>query len=503
MDPERELRGAGESEAGARWPLVAFLTLALALRLPGHLNSGLWFDEIWLLVESVRVPFTELFTSFESDNNHPLYGVLAWLSVHAFGEHAWSLRLPAVLFGVASIGMMWKLSRLVTGRAEATLATALLTVSYHHVWFSQNARGYTMLLFFTLAATYFLMRTYERGLRRDWVLYAVSLALATYTHASAVLLALSHAVVSLIVIARRRPGVDESPERRLAPLMGLVAAGSLSLLLHAGMLGDMLTFFSRQTAAATARGLQTSEWTTLLWTMSAVVQSLGVPATVGWAMVASGGALVLLGTAVVLHRDWRVAALYLLPAIMTVATTIGLGRSLRPRFVFHLAGFGLLIVVASVFALCTWIARRIAPEGPVRIEAGLRTFAAAAMLGVSFLILPPAYLLPKQDFEGALEYVLGARQAGDIVVTTGLTVLPYGAYYETGFPSVRSADELDRLLAEHDAVYVLHTLPIFSRSAAPDLAARLTPAGEVARFRGSLGDGDVVVYRFDGADALP
>ena len=145
------------------WILAGVLLAALLLRLPGHLDSGLWFDEIWLLVESVRVPFATLFTAFESDNNHPLYSVLAWMSVETLGERAWSLRLPAVLFGAASIGMTWRFALLVTDRWEAALATALLALSYHHVWFSQNARGYTMLLFFTVAATHFLLRTFERG----------------------------------------------------------------------------------------------------------------------------------------------------------------------------------------------------------------------------------------------------------------------------------------------------------------------------------------------------
>ncbi|MEQ1856745.1 MAG: glycosyltransferase family 39 protein, partial [Longimicrobiales bacterium] len=272
--------------------LVAFLAIALVLRLPGHLNSGLWFDEIWMLVESVRVPFTSLFTTFESDNNHPLYSILTWPGVRLFGEHAWTLRLPAVLFGVASIGMMWTFARLVTDRAEAALATALLTVSYHHVWFSQNARGYTMLLFWTLAATYFLLKTYAGGARRDWVMYALCLALATYTHASAVFVAIGHAGVAFLSlvasrVAPTRGAESESREARWAPLLGVALAGVLSLGLHAGMLGDMLAFFTQDAAPAAAGTNEMnpntpSEWTTIWWTLSAVVNSLGVPAPLAW-----------------------------------------------------------------------------------------------------------------------------------------------------------------------------------------------------------------------------
>ena len=39
------------------WVLGAVLALALGFRLAGHLDSGLWFDEIWLLVDTIRQPF--------------------------------------------------------------------------------------------------------------------------------------------------------------------------------------------------------------------------------------------------------------------------------------------------------------------------------------------------------------------------------------------------------------------------------------------------------------
>ena len=57
-----------------------------------------------------------------------------------------------------------------------TLAAAgLLTVSYHHVWFSQNARAYTALLFFTLIATTLCLRMCRAPLvanRRTTLVYA-------------------------------------------------------------------------------------------------------------------------------------------------------------------------------------------------------------------------------------------------------------------------------------------------------------------------------------------
>jgi len=478
--------------------LVAFVAIALVLRLPGHLNSGLWFDEIWLLVETIRGPFRELLTTFPSDNHHPLYSVFAWLTVRAFGEHPWTLRLPAVLFGAASIGMLWRLALRVAPRDEATLATALLCVSYHHVWFSQNARGYTMLLFWTLAATHYLVRVYDGDGRRAWIGYGICLALATFTHASAVLVGVAHALIGVAVITSSWSARSESAERRWAPLLGVVLAGILSLALHAGMLGDMIHFFSTTNRGAGVVIGGESEWTSLWWTLSAVVESLGVPALLGYGTLALGSGIVLVGAAVWFRRDWRHALLFVLPVVVTVAAAIGSGRSLRPRFLFHFGGFGLLILVAGVFATSDWVSRHVVLGAPDRTTLWLKRFAAALMLLASLAILPRAYLLPKQDFEGALRYVQEARRDGELVTVAGLAALPYRDYYDADFPEVVSAAELDRLLEAYPAVYVLSTIPIFLESASFDLAARLVDSREVARFRGSLGGGDVVVYRFEG-----
>src|SRR6188768_3984008 len=129
--------------------VLALTIVALALRLV-NINGGLWYDEIVTLVEFARPPLAQIVTHFPDPNNHPLYSVLAHASVSVFGEHVWSLRLPAVVFGVLGVPMLYWLGTALTSRIEALAAAALLTVSYHDVWFSQNARGYTGLLFWTM-----------------------------------------------------------------------------------------------------------------------------------------------------------------------------------------------------------------------------------------------------------------------------------------------------------------------------------------------------------------
>ncbi len=82
-------------------------------------------------------------------------------------------------------------------RVEAWAATAVLATSYHHVWFSQNARGFTLMGFLTLLATYFLLRAGRTGARRDYAIYALACAAGIYTHLTMAFVVAGHVVVLL------------------------------------------------------------------------------------------------------------------------------------------------------------------------------------------------------------------------------------------------------------------------------------------------------------------
>lgn len=481
----------------SRVALVAAVA-ALALRLPGHLGSGLWFDEIRTLVEVGRAPLAAVVTDFASDNHHPLYSLCAWLSLHALGESAWALRLPAVLFGALSVGAFHLYAARVVRRGEALFATALLATSYHHVWFSQNARGYTMLLFFTLAATLAFDRLVEVGDRRAVAPYAGALALAIYTHLSAVFLVLGH----LAALAARRRAIADSTAAAAPwrlPLAAVALGCGLAGLLYAPMARDVYEFFAFPTGAAssataTGEAVARSVWSSPAWALGAAAASLGLGAA-GGVLLALAAALVVRGAIDFARRQlWRILA-WAVPGTALAVVLVALGRNLWPRFFFFLAGFGLLVFVRGLERL----GARLLPAG-----GRAATIAALALLVAWTALLPRAYALPKQDFEGARDFLERTRRPGEAVATTGVAMLPYSAYYETDYVEVESVAALDALAAASAGVYVVSTLPEYLNSRNPELAAAIATRGrEIARFRGGVGDGDVVVLRLGPAAGGP
>ncbi|HEX7481312.1 MAG TPA: glycosyltransferase family 39 protein [Polyangiales bacterium] len=476
-----------------RKTLLGLCAAALLLRLLGKLNSGLWYDEIWTLVDFGRLPFLKLVTSFGTDNNHPLYSLLSWLSLRTLGESAFALRLPALVFGVLSIGALYVYARRVTNESQALIATLLLTTSYHHVWFSQNARGYTLLLFFTIASTYFFEDLLDGRSRRSIFPYALTLALGTYSHLTGLFVAFAHLAVYAHVLAYAHERKARPAYARLWPLQGLVLAGVVSVLLHALLLRDMIAFFTKPGGS---HGHVTSAWSSPWWTIAEVARSLGFGLFPGLFVLGSALLVLVVGSVSYARQSVPRLLLFLLPGAFGVAAMLALGRNLWPRFFFFQAGFILLIVVRGLSAITGWLARASANPNPERIERGLFALAIGVLTLAWLAMLPRAYFVPKQDFEGAMHYVQANRKPGEVVLTTGLTVLPYQRYYRTDFVPVETLAELDHALSTSRGAYVLHTLPTFLEARVPELTQALAQRGrEVKRFRGSVGDGDVIVLR--------
>lgn len=465
----------------ATWAgLAIVLAAALALRLPG-LNEGLWFDEIQTLVTYVRLPLPDIVTTFDSQNQHLLYSLLAGLSVRAFGDAAWALRLPAVLFGVASIGATFWLGRLVATRRQALLAAALLAASYHHVWFSQNARGYTGLLLFTLLGTGLFARLLgEHGSRpRTWLGYGAVMALALYTHSSAAFVSVAHVAIWLVLVLRR-PRTEWPARVRGAPALALAASAGLTLLLYAPVLAQFA-----DTLLADTHGGTGGRWQAPSWLVSEMLRGLARGLPGGWLALVAGLLVTAVGVASYARQSRALLALFLLPGLVTATTIIGLGHNLWPRFFFFSAGFAALIVVRGLFALG---AALLPARGPA-----LATAALAAACLASLATVPAAWR-PKQDFLGADAFVQRELAAGDAVAALDMSGFVYTKYLPRAATLVDSGDALRALEAAHRRTWVIYTFPQRLSAVQPEIWRRLErdyrPAAE---FPGTVNEGTVYV----------
>jgi len=487
MDPTQASGGVVAAEAQTtavrdRWltaGLVLLLGLALLVRLH-RLGEGLWYDEIETLVGHVRLPLADLLTTYESKNQHPLFSLLAHLSITGFGESAWALRLPAAIFGVLGVWAVYRLGAAVLSQAEAFTAAALLAGSSHHVWFSQNARGYTLLLFWATLATlgYLRLLRDERAGRGTVALYAAAVALATYTHMTAAFLLAAHGLVWLWY---RRAAPDRG---RLAGF-GLLWAGLGSLLLYAAVLPQLVPILlgPGQPAAQVVRAAP--EWKNPVWLARELLTGVARGLPGGWA-----GLLLVLGIGAAglvrfLRQDRLALALFVTPGLTTAAAILALGHNLWPRFFFFLAGFVLLIGVAGWFAVAQVVGGR---------HARRLQLAGAVVAVVGMVATLPRAWGPKQSYEAAVAYVEQAMGPGDVAATVDLTNYPVHAWLGRDWPVLQSEADLTALERAATRTWVLTTFPIRLVTELPEVAGRLgTRYDTVQVFPGTIGGGDIVV----------
>jgi 4-amino-4-deoxy-L-arabinose transferase-like glycosyltransferase len=447
------------------------------------LDDGLWVDEIVTYANYAGASFGQLVSTYDSQNHHILYSLFAHASFLIFGESAWALRLPAVLFGVASIWMLYLFARQVATLREALLSIALLALSYHHVWFSQNARGYSALLFFTLLASWLLIRALRERRLHLWIGYAVAVTLGVYVHMTMLFVVFGQFIVYLWErLAGRR---EDRRDMWAEFLAGFCLAGLLTFVLYAPVLPQLL-------GGTYLEGVQTTieAWTNPLWTLLELVRGLQI----GFAGTALGLIAVLIfitGLARFTRTEPVVARLMIVPVLVTIAAIVALGHPMFPRTFFFAMGFGVLIVIRGMLTAGRLLARVIPPLSGRTDLPG--TVLCLLLIGISALSVPRAWA-PKQDFTRALEYVETHSAAGDAIVTTGVAAIPYQGFYRVDWQIVESLAELDAVRSAHSRTWLLYTMPLHMHAAYPAMMDSIEQDFRTAQvFHGTLGDGALYV----------
>ncbi len=483
--------------------LGAILLIAAAARF-FRLDASLWYDEVDTLVNFVRLPTRELVTAFDSTNNHMFYSLQAQAAIALFSESAWALRLPAALFGIFSLVVLWAMARRAVGRTEALVTMFLLAISYHHVWFSQNARGYTGLLFWTACATLLFADGLARPSWRNWSLYAVCVTAAIYTHLSALFFFAGHGViyVGLLVLSRTRRDWFLRHGRfsgvlTTMPVFGFGLSAALTLLVYAPVLWQVVHTVRAQAAASVDPATGPGEWLNPLRAVREIGANMASAGRLGPAILVASIATFGIGAVSLARRQPVIAAVYLLHFPIATAMLLAVHSRIWPRYYFVDIGFIYLCVVHGTFVSCAYVATRLGmtrrwPHAP-RATAAL---AVAVMIAGSLWLLARNYAFPKQDFAGAAAYVERERHPGDAAASLGVARMVFQRYYAPQWTAVDSVAELDALRASAHTTWVVVAFPSPFIGAKAQFAQTLDRNFDrVAVFPGTLGNGAIWVYR--------
>ena len=171
--------------------IIFILIFGFILRLI-NINQSLWLDETVQAITS-KGSFLGLFTELQGDFHPPLYHLLMWGWAHLFGNGELVMRLPSVLFGTATIFIVYLIAKkLFAAKSKWPLIAALfLATAPFHVYYSQEARPYALVTFLTALSMYFF-------LKEKWLGYIVSSVLALYSSYFVLFIILAQGLVILI-----------------------------------------------------------------------------------------------------------------------------------------------------------------------------------------------------------------------------------------------------------------------------------------------------------------
>ncbi len=153
--------------------IFVITVIGLSLRIFRLGYHDLWYDEaksalfmsLWYDGGS-SISF--LHKIFVLTNHPPLFYSILHLFMRFFGHSEFVIRFPAMIFSTASIPLIYYLGKKLFGPIAALLATCLMAFSPFQLWYAQEARPYSMMLFFGLLSSCFLISYLKKEKLSGW-----------------------------------------------------------------------------------------------------------------------------------------------------------------------------------------------------------------------------------------------------------------------------------------------------------------------------------------------
>ncbi len=407
-------------------PLVP---LALVVACAGlrvlHLGAqSLWLDELFSVFIARREWAQVIAGTIDGDTNPPLFNLLLHVALQ-FGGDETAARAVSVFCGVASIAVCYAFTSDLFDARVALMATLLYVLNPLHIFYAQEARMYALLTLCTLGALLCFWRALQRNRARDWLLFALLMTLAFYTHSLA---ALNLLALDLFALTQR----STLRQRWRA----LVAAHALMLIVFLPWLPLLAQQATRVQAGfwAGAPSPLVLLTTPYVFLLGASVPALLVPLALFIALTLL--AFVMLGAArAIQQREWRAPVQFALSVFLVPLLALYAVSLVRPLFVERV----LLPASMGLYALIAW-AMLYARERVI-----LRALTVGVLL-IGVVTLANDYFNPdaqKPPMREATAELLDQFQPGDAVAHTSDSSALAFMYYAPQLPNTFLAGDSD------------------------------------------------------------
>jgi mannosyltransferase len=185
--------------------VAALTVLAAVLRFTRIGHQGFWFDEANTAQLVHFSPGKMIGLIPRTESTPPLYYCLAWVWARVFGYGETGLRSLSALAGMLIVPVAYAAGAKLISRRAGVIAAALTACNPMLIWYSQEARSYSLLALLSACTLLTFAYARERPTPRALAWWVMSAVLALATHYYALLVVVPEAIWLLALFYRRRP----------------------------------------------------------------------------------------------------------------------------------------------------------------------------------------------------------------------------------------------------------------------------------------------------------
>jgi uncharacterized membrane protein len=231
--------------------LLALTFIGAILRFYNLGFNSLWLDEASTLTFAVKSLPDIWQATTGGEFNPPLFYWTEHIML-VFGNSEAVLRFIPALLGVLTIPLIYLVGKEFMDRSIGIIAAAAFAFSPFLLYYSQEARAYSMMLFFITFAMVFYFRALKNGSLADWALFGLLSALAFWTHFYALV-----TIGALVLYAL----YDQFPKIKndLTTLRPLAVSAGIFALVCLPLIIVTIQLFFKRSASAPTFGIQGPE----------------------------------------------------------------------------------------------------------------------------------------------------------------------------------------------------------------------------------------------------
>jgi hypothetical protein len=356
-----------------------------------------------------------------------------------------------MLFGTAAIPAMYLLARKIGGTTLGFLSAGLLVINPFHLWYSQDAKMYTLLLLMTILTTWLYLLALERNTVILWLLYVGATWIMLTTHSLSGLVLLAQIIVTPFLMrkTRSRTGKSIQESESAVPISQPASRNPNWIWAFALIIAPVLPIIWLRAAAVITGTVESGNWyasTTLpdilltIFVKFAVNQATPWQITDGFTLSWEGigalamGVLALVGALAFVRQEridssedkagdkqysvnskryLIVLSLWFVPVLLFWMLTIALPL-FHPRYLIMALPSYVILASAGILALRRW--NFVAMLIPVVL---LAMSMLAALFSVNYTNIPQ-----KEDWRAAMQYVQDHIRLRD-------TIVPFPGYLQS------------------------------------------------------------------------